>query len=707
MRRALLALLLLAACGRIPADRYGVARVQLEGVEHFDPLALESCLVTRPRPRVGLTLGLGDPVCGEPPFDEPRRKVALWSWPWTAWPLFDRVIFEQDLRRVERWYAARGYHDARVVRWSVDPPAAAEHDELDASVAEPGCERRRRAQGCRVRVLIEVEEGEPTLVGQVTLRGEEPLPDRIQARLRAALGPLNDARWDEAIYEDVKNDLAGVLAAEGYARAQVEGDVRVDRPSRTSVVHFRVRPGPPCVFGELILGGEDRLDRRRIVAAANVPTGEPFDQETVRDTQRALVELGAFASVTVEPVLPPAGDPEANVIDLRARVVPARKHRYRLGAGVAVGQFQRDFDGGQTFSQPQWDLHGTVRYESRDTFGGLRRLSIEDRPALVFADVEFPETRAPRFGNVVRIELAQPGFLEPRTTLTLGAEHDYGPDPFDVFLRHAVRPHLAVERRFFQHRLLLRAGVRSEFYRVPPGQTSASDAGIPANYDLTYFELHAALDLRDNPGRPRRGMLLSATIQQAGDDVLSSWRFTRMLGDARGYLPLFGRRLILAGRLHLAGMYIFSVDSGLDVNQREVGPRSLVIRGGGSVGNRGFLPGRLGDGSDGAVRAWLASIELRAALGEDLELAVFADAGDASRDPRLRFDHPQLSLGGGIRYYTIVGPIRLDVAWRVRGAQVFGTDERDARQPEDDTNIGIFRYSGRPGALHITIGSAF
>ena len=707
MRRAACVALVVLGCGRIPADRYGVDRVRIEGVERFDPLALESCLVTRPRPRAGLTLGLGDPTCGVAPFDQPRRRVALWAWPWTEWPLFDRVIFAQDLRRVERWYAARGYHEARVVRWSVDPPEAAEHDELPPEVQDPGCRRRRRRQGCRARVLIEVEEGEPTLVGQVTLRGDETLPPALRARLARALEGLDGSRFDEARYDAAKNALAGALAGEGYARAQIAGDARIDRPSRTAVLHFRMRPGPRCVFGVLRLEGQGDLDERRIRAAADVPTGAPFSQATVRETQRALVELGAFASVTVEPLLPPADDAEANVIDLRARVVPARRHRYRLGAGIAAGQFQRDFDGGQTFSQPQWDLHGTLRYESRDTFGGLRRFSLEDRPALVFANAEFPETGRPRFGNVLRLELAQPGFLEARTTLTVGAEYEYGPDPFDVFFRHAVRPHAAVERRFFRHRLLLRLGWRSEFYRVPPNQSAIGDAGIPADYDLTYFEQHAFYDGRDQPGRPRRGFTLSATLQQAGDQLRSSWRFLRMLGDARGYAPLFGGRLVLAARFALAGMYIFAVDGRLDANQREVGPRSLVLRGGGPVGNRGFLPGRLGDGPDGGLRTWLASVELRAALGERLELAVFADAGDVSRNPRLRFDHPQLSVGGGVRYYTIVGPLRLDLAWRVAGAQVFGADGRSAREPEDDSNIAVFRYEGRPGALHLTIGGSF
>src|SRR5262245_55541591 len=97
-------------CATVPKDRYGVEDMTWKGVDQMSSGALESCLATKERERVALQLGLGGETCGEPPFDEHVPRLALWSWPWTTWPVYDAAIFEVDKRRIERWYQARGYY---------------------------------------------------------------------------------------------------------------------------------------------------------------------------------------------------------------------------------------------------------------------------------------------------------------------------------------------------------------------------------------------------------------------------------------------------------------------------------------------------------------------------------------------------------------------------------------------------------------------
>lgn len=128
------------------------------------------------------------------------------------------------------------------------------------------------------------------------------------------------------------------------------------------------------------------------------------------------------------------------------------------------------------------------------------------------------------------------------------------------------------------------------------------------------------------------------------------------------------------------------------------------FRGGGATSNRGFLPGRLGDGIAGGQRRWEASAELRVPLSTDFGVAVFLDAGDVSQSPVFRFDHPQTSTGFGFRYNTLVGPLRLDFGWRIPGLQVFGQDERPLLRDNTVVNVGLFKFQG---AVHITIGEAF
>ena len=80
---------------------------------------------------------------------------------------------------------------------------------------------------------------------------------------------------------------------------------------------------------------------------------------------------------------------------------------------------------------------------------------------------------------------------------------------------------------------------------------------------------------------------------------------------------------------------------------------------------------------------------------------LFVDAGDVSRTSSWRFDHPQTTLGFGLRYRTIVGPLRLDAGFAPRSLQVIGEDQRIR------DGLPQSRLFGAEGALHFTIGESF
>src|SRR5262245_16093159 len=118
------AALALAACARPDAGRYGITALEIEGNEALDSEAIGACLISRERAHFGLKLGVSSPSCGKPPFDSSPPTLRLWRWPWTEWPTFNQAVFEQDLERVTRFYRARGYYAARVVKVEVTPPEA-------------------------------------------------------------------------------------------------------------------------------------------------------------------------------------------------------------------------------------------------------------------------------------------------------------------------------------------------------------------------------------------------------------------------------------------------------------------------------------------------------------------------------------------------------------------------------------------------------
>ncbi len=759
--RLLAALVLAAAsggCAHIPPDRYGVRSLELEGAEVFHPTAITNCLATGDRDEVALEVGVSPAgACGELPFEAFQPSVELFPMPWSEWPLFDQVVFDQDLERIRRWYAARGHFEAEVTRVDVVPEAARTDDILDEDDPDPGCERLADDEGCAVDIVIEVEEGRPTHVvaREIVFEGDEGLSDELRGAIREAAQLAETDRFDETLFQRSKQGMRAVLEEAGYGRAEVLGFAYVDRGAREARLRFEVRPGPRCVFGEVRVEGADGLDEEILIETTLIEAGAPYEPEVLRSAQRAVFALGAFAAVTAEPVIPDEG----NVIDVDLKVQRARLDRIGFGLGVQGGVLETN-GGFSQQSVPQWDLHGLVTYRHRNFLGGLRQLRIEERPRAIvlqpFPTVAFTpdengdDSRVPRFGNLIKLELTQPGVFDPRTALIFTTDYDFGPDPFDLFFRHRILSGVRLERSFLRReRLFVSLGLFNEFYLVVDSAEELEDEldglvvvrgadGVeqtfacppidpnqimdgrlpelvcpererPANYNLMYLEQRVRLDFRDNPARPHAGFLAQVVFQEAGYFLPSSWDYIRILPEARFYIPL-PFQITLAGRFALGMLFITGADGELPTLSQDLGPRNFRLRGGGASSNRGFLPGELGDGLQGGTRLWEASLELRVPITENLELAAFADAGDVSRDPRFRFDHLQLSVGGGLRYYTILGAIRIDFAFRVAGAQFLGADERDPGARVSNVEFPLFSEFADtewPGAVHITIGNPF
>ncbi len=234
-------------------------------------------------------------------------------------------------------------------------------------------------------------------------------------------------------------------------------------------------------------------------------------------------------------------------------------------------------------------------------------------------------------------------------------------------------------------------------------------------------------------------MYLSNTLQVADKIFGGSVSDVRIQPEIRGYVPITKKSVTLATRLTMG--FLFPRDYGDTLNLGSAqgqastqdptsGPvvtdqEKLLLRAfysGGANSNRGY-PLR-GVGPQGTVgflvptgvncpanptqvscirplggfTLWEASLELRFPLSGPVSMVTFADASDVTRDvAQVRFNVPHLSVGPGLRYLTPVGPLRLDIGYRVPGAQ-----------GEDGADVGtLFGKSWLPLALNIAIGESF
>jgi hypothetical protein len=412
------------------------------------------------------------------------------------------------------------------------------------------------------------------------------------------------------------------------------------------------------------------------------------------------------------------------------KVVPGRRLRWGLGAGMQVGNDGAIITSYVTSDENYWDLHLLGKVEHRNFFGGMRRLSVEERPRLIFDDY-FPSTPTPSLGNLLLVEFRQPAFAEPRTTLVATGRWDLGPDPYGGrFSRSDVVAGFGPERSFFGGKLSWSSSINLNLF-IPQGSNELQPY---PSYHVAYLQHSLSLDLRNDARAPRRGAYFGLNVQHAGYFLPSDWNYVRVVPDVRGYFSLpLGMVLAMRARIGIMEITSSSIEvphNATDVIQgyrqrlHDVGPLRQRLRGGGSTSVRGYDSNTLGDVvrvddrlDSGGLRQWDASIELRVPLTASIGTVLFVDAGDVTRAKRFRFSQPQTTLGFGFRYKTLVGPIRLDFGFAPGGLQYIGHDERQRQafelssDPDNPTAIPVpypeSKFLGTSGSVHFTIGEAF
>lgn len=688
---ALLAVLATALFGcpaSLPKDATALDKITIDGTDEVDGADLTSAIASEPTSKL---LGI----------------TRLW---WVDYGLYDPVTIEKDLQRIERFYQARGFYEARVRAGRVI------------------------RSGREVRVQIVVEEGSAVKLARVQVTGLASLPEPVRRRFSAAWKLASGDNFDEDLYHASGAAAEMALTDDGYAHASVKIGADVDLTKHQAVVSVEVIPGPQCTFGAIAITGLSDLDEswvRRILA---IEPGDAYSTRTMRDAQNALFDLGTFDTVNFEPDL---SDPNATAIPVKVSTTEAKLRRIKAGPGLLIDPLRND-------------VHITAGWEHRNFLGGLRNFRVEVRPMLISRGGFFAFTSI-RPGVLASTELRQPGFLENRTAGIVGLTGGFLPDPINEYRVTTAMGSLGLDRRFAR---IIYAGL---FYRKA-FQIVAPYAGfeLPPNAfssQLGYFELLSTIDARDDILKPTRGYFATMSLQYAiGSKMLFGGDFgdVRLQPEIRMYGPL-AKGLILAFRFTTGFLlpYNYNVREPAKKTPRPTNPGESVyvdeIRtrdqpfdatgatpawrafySGGAVGNRGYPTRYVGlrdcqvdlDGAGklapterdaecsvvvGGATLWESTLELRFEISGPLSGVLFVDASDVSRRRfDIRLDYPHLSAGPGLRYMTPVGPVRADFGYRLPGLQRLGS-ELDPREQPRDFNLGV----KGPYALHLSIGEAF
>ncbi|HYS80867.1 MAG TPA: BamA/TamA family outer membrane protein, partial [Anaeromyxobacteraceae bacterium] len=518
----------------------------------------------------------------------------------------------------------------------------------------------------------------------------------------------------------------------GWAKAEVEQRAQVDPTLDEAHVTYTVTPGQRYRFGPVFVAGAAVVPRSRVreEAELEVKPGATFDASELPKAQARVFDLGVFGGVRVSP-----GQPDEAKQQIPA-VVSVREAPFRT---IRAGP-------GFTFQATRWEADAIAGWQHRNWLGGLRRLNLDARVGYAWLPTLLnPQKSGPV--ALISADFTQPGVATRYVDLNLRAEVERGREQAYDFWAERLR----LGTPFKLGRLVTFVpSVNLELYELGNIVTQAAVAqGASPNPQalqlttcpgqdpslclLSYFEQRLVFDFRDDPINTTRGLYLALAVQEGFSVKGNGASYLRLLPEARAFVSLpFG--FVLAGRGRIG---VLSGSSEVPIIARFTSGGPNLMRG---YYNRqlspvlGYCPltpaapGKpaacdpnnfqyLPVGGAGLIDG---SIELRFPIAGELGGATFLDFGDVrvKAADALNVSNLQYAVGAGIRYKTVFGPLRVDLAARLPstsgqpGVEVLRLQSAAGCDPKATTCrsdlVSDNRFHHDPiVSFHLSIGEAF
>jgi len=507
----------------------------------------------------------------------------------------------------------------------------------------PGIER----SGDAVTVVFDVVEG-PRATTRVELTG---LPDDVPADKARALVHLADgAPFDYDAFDDAKQPLLELVENAGYARARLDAGVTADRANALATARFAFDAGPRCTFGAVEIHGVDGALADAVRARIAFHAGDRYSREAISATQRAIGGMARFSTVRVAP----DRDGDATTIVVKIDVAEGSRHELRFGVGFGLDPLNLTLRA----TVPQYTVVGwptPLSTTSVDVKPGVVALRDQCGYDLIHCDYQF---RGRVLGSVTRQDVLG------RANLDADVQGGLDYLVIEAYTIGGGRLRTGISSPLGTPRVQAKLGYQLGFYSfsdIKVDAATVAQLGIDRVERLGALTQSLVVDLRDRPIEPRYGVYAEVRVAEGTRYVGGAYDYVQLTPEVRGFVPL--AIVVLALRFRYGAI------TG-DV------PPTERFYGGGASSHRGFDERRLSPVANnstipiGGAGLIETGAELRAQYGKigplRLGETIFLDGGDVTASPgQLDVTNLHWAIGAGLRVLTPIGPVRLDVGYRL------------------------------------------
>lgn len=545
--------------------------------------------------------------------------------PWRKRPEFNEQFLEDDIKRIEQALREHGYYGSTVTHT------------LDF-----------RDGNQKVDIEIIVEQGDPVTVKTLNIEVLGNHPDDYVSDVAEAILLEEGKSFSQISYQRSKVLITELFSDRGYPLADVKSEAIVSLRSKEVSVEFTVDPGRKYYFGDVMFRGNSDIATRLLEREIEYEQGDLFSLKETQKSRANIFETGLFNSVIVDTEYD-----EQNFEVLTVYSVTERKlGTIKLGAGYATDD----------------NLRAQLSWSQRNFFDGGRTLQVVSSYSSL--------TR----GLLARLD--QPHLAGRSSSLAFLL--DVRRDDFPGYKGLSFDSNSTLSKEFFDHLTLFSslnivfADIESQVVRTPI--ESARDSVF-----LTAVDLGVEYDLTDSLINPTSGMRLFFFMErpiQAASSARTD--YLKFLAELRYYKNVSG--VVLGKRATIGNISTLGGTDPLDV------PIFKRFFAGGSASMRGYSFQHLSPlNSDrdplGGSSMIVGNAEARFDLFGKLGAVTFFDYGNVySKSFGFSVSSLKYAAGAGLRYHTIIGPIRGDFGYLLN--------------PEDQERDDRFK-------IFISIGQAF
>jgi len=391
--------------------------------------------------------------------------------------------------------------------------------------------------------------------------------------------------------------------------------------TKTVSVQAEVTPGPEVRTGQLRFTGNHYTRDATLRRLVRDEPGALLNPIRYDNSQARISQLGVFSNIDLS-----YDPPDAATRDIVYKLTEGRRQEVNLLAGY--GSYEQ--------------VRGGVEWRHYNLFGRAHSSSLKLVQSMKGSQGDYIYTVPALFGSTTDISARLFGLRREEFS----------------FVREEYGANVSLLWKLRRLGVSLTTGYTFKHLRNSDNEL-ATNATDPNQADVASINLGVVRERRDNPLRPRKGYNLHFQVESANRALGGEVVYQHFVVGASYHTGWGNGRWI-----HVGVSQGLVTTFGAPANSPL--PVSVLFFPGGDGSIRGYRDGEAAPrGADGlftGAKAYTqANLEFEQALTTKWSVVVFGDAlGTAARLADYPFSEKLYSVGLGLRYQTVIGPVRVE-----------------------------------------------